>query len=118
MEATGVYWIPLYDILESRGLKVLLVNARHVKNVPGRKSDVADCEWLRDLLMVGLLRGSFRPTPDIFVLRTYVRHRETARRQLLLPVNDNYFCRRRVSKGASPTTWRRSVRVIGRLVAV
>ena len=60
MEATGVYWIPVYDILEARGLEVLLVNARHVKHVPGRKSDVEDCEWLRELHSVGLLRGSFR----------------------------------------------------------
>ena len=62
MEATGVYWIPIYDLLEARGLEVLLVNARHIKHVPGRKSDVSDCEWLRDLHSVGLLRGSFRPT--------------------------------------------------------
>ena len=60
MEATGVYWIPVYDILEARGLEVLLVNARHVKHVPGRKSDVQDCEWLCELHSVGLLRGSFR----------------------------------------------------------
>ena len=67
MEATGVYWIPVYDILEARGLEVLLVNARHVKNVPGRKSDVEDCEWLRELHSVGLLRGSFRPAgPSLF----------------------------------------------------
>jgi len=77
MEATGVYWIPLYEILEARGFQVLLVNARHVKNVPGRKSDVADCEWLRDLHSVGLLRGSFRPTDAIVALRAYLRHRET-----------------------------------------
>jgi transposase len=77
MEATGVYWIPLYEILEARGFTVLLVNARHVKNVPGRKSDVSDCEWLRDLHMVGLLRGSFRPTDGIVALRAYLRHRET-----------------------------------------
>jgi len=77
MEATGVYWIPLYEILEARGLEVVLVNARHVKNVPGRKSDVMDCEWLRELHSVGLLRGSFRPTADIVVLRSYLRHRET-----------------------------------------
>jgi transposase len=77
MEATGVYWIPLYDILEARGFEVLLVNARHVKNVPGRKSDVSDCEWLRDLHSVGLLRGSFRPTDAIVALRAYLRHRET-----------------------------------------
>jgi transposase len=77
MEATGVYWIPLYEILEARGVRVLLVNARHVKHVPGRKSDVSDCEWLRDLHIVGLLRGSFRPTAGIVALRTYLRHRET-----------------------------------------
>jgi transposase len=83
MEATGVYWIPIYEILESRGLDVLLVNARHVKNVPGRKSDVSDvsdvsdCEWLQELHSVGLLRGSFRPAAEIAALRSYVRHRET-----------------------------------------
>jgi transposase len=77
MEATGVYWIPLFELLEGRGFTVLLVNARHVKNVPGRKSDVSDCEWLRDLLMVGLLRGSFRPVDAIVALRAYLRHRET-----------------------------------------
>jgi transposase len=77
MEATGVYWIPIYDILEARGLDVLLVNARHIKHVPGRKSDVSDCEWLRDLHSVGLLRGSFRPTEGIVALRTYLRHRHS-----------------------------------------
>jgi len=77
MEATGVYWIALYEILEARGFEVLLVNARHVKNVPGRKSDVSDCEWLRELHSVGLLRGSFRPADGIVALRGYLRHRET-----------------------------------------
>ena len=77
MEATGVYWIPIYEILDARGFTVLLVNAHHVKNVPGRKSDVSDCEWLRDLHIVGLLRGSFRPTDDIVALRAYLRHRDT-----------------------------------------
>lgn len=77
MEATGVYWIPIYEILEARGLTVLLVNARHIKHVPGRKSDVSDCEWLRDLHSVGLLRGSFRPTEGIVALRAYVRHRQS-----------------------------------------
>jgi len=77
MEATGVYWIPLFEILETRGFTVLLVNARHVKNVPGRKRDVSDCEWLRDLHIVGLLRGSFRPTDGIVTLRAYLRHRQT-----------------------------------------
>ncbi len=77
MESTGVYWIALYEILEARGFQVLLVNARHVKNVPGRKSDVSDCEWLRELHSVGLLRGSFRPEAAITALRGYLRHRET-----------------------------------------
>jgi transposase len=77
MEATGVYWIPIYEILEARGFEVLLVNARHLKNVPGRKSDVSDCEWIRELHSVGLLRGSFRPTDAIVALRAYLRHRQT-----------------------------------------
>jgi len=77
MEATGVYWIPLYEILETRGFEVLPVNARHVKNVPGRKSDVLDCEWLRELHSVGLLRGSFRPADGVVALRAYLRHRDT-----------------------------------------
>lgn len=77
MESTGVFWIPVYEILEARGLTVLLVNARHARNVPGRKSDVSDAEWLRDLHIVGLLRGSFRPTAAIVTLRTYLRHRHT-----------------------------------------
>jgi transposase len=77
MEATGVYWIPVFEILEARGFQVILVNARHVKNVPGRKSDVSDCEWLRDLHILGLLRGSFRPADAIVALRAYLRHRAT-----------------------------------------
>ena len=77
MESTGVYWIPLLKILEARGLDVVLVNARHVKNVPGRKSDVVDCQWLQQLQSVGLLRGSFRPTAAIAALRASLRHRET-----------------------------------------
>ena len=77
MEATGVYWIPLFEILEARGFAVILTNAHHVKNVAGRKSDVVDCEWLRELHSVGLLRGSFRPAEAITALRGYVRHRDT-----------------------------------------
>jgi hypothetical protein len=76
MESTGVYWIPIYEILEERGLDVVLVNARHVKNVPGRKSDVLDCQWIQELHSVGLLSGSFRPAAEIAALRTYLRHRE------------------------------------------
>ena len=72
MEATGVYWIPIYDILEQRGFKVVLVNARHVKNVPGRKTDVVDCQWIQELHEVGLLRGSFRPSAEIVSRRAYL----------------------------------------------
>lgn len=77
MEATGVYWIPIYEMLEADGFEVLLVNAHHLKSVPGRKSDVSDCEWLRELHSVGLLRGSFRPPDAIVALRGYLRHRQT-----------------------------------------
>ena len=76
MESTGVYWIPVLQILESRGFEVVLVNAHHVKNVPGRKSDVADCEWLRYLHSVGLLRGSFRPVDRVCAVRALLRHRD------------------------------------------
>lgn len=77
MESTGVYWIPIYEILEERGLEVLLVNARHIKNVPGHKSDVLDCQWIQQLHSYGLLRGSFRPDQIICKLRSYMRQRET-----------------------------------------
>jgi transposase len=76
MEATGVYWIPLYQLLEDAGLKVCLVNARHVKNVPGRKSDVRDCQWLQYLHSVGLLLGSFRPPQVICATRSIYRYRQ------------------------------------------
>lgn len=81
MESTGVYWIPLYQILADEGFEVLLVNAHHFKNVPGRKSDVSDCEWLQYLLSVGLLRGSFRPSPEICALRSLARHRDNLIKQ-------------------------------------
>jgi len=77
MESTGVYWIPVFEILESRGLEVKLVNARHVKNVPGRKSDVLDCQWLCQLHTYGLLHGAFRPADEVCTLRAYVRQRST-----------------------------------------
>lgn len=75
MESTGVYWIPIYEVLEARGLEVYLVNARHLKHVPGRKSDVQDCQWLQQLHSYGLLTASFRPAEDMRVLRAYVRQR-------------------------------------------
>ena len=76
MESTGVYWVPLFQILERHGFEVFLVNARHVKNVPGRKTDVLDCQWLQQLHSFGLLAASFRPEDDICVLRSYWRHRD------------------------------------------
>jgi transposase len=75
MESTGVYWIPLYQVLEERGFEVYLVNARHYKNVPGRKTDVCDSAWLQYLHAVGLLQGSFRPAQEICAFRTVLRHR-------------------------------------------
>ena len=77
MESTGVYWIPLFQILEARGFTVFLVNARHVKNVPGRKSDVSDCQWLQYLHSVGLLSGSFRPEQAVCTVRSILRHRDS-----------------------------------------
>jgi transposase len=77
MESTGVFWIPLFQILEERGMRVCLVNARHVKNVPGRKTDVSDCQWLQYLHSVGLLRASHRPPQHICALRSIWRHRES-----------------------------------------
>lgn len=75
MESTGVYWIPSYEMLEEAGFEVLLVNARFFKSVPGRKSDVQDCQWIQQLHSYGLLRGSFRPSNDVVELRSYVRQR-------------------------------------------
>lgn len=75
MESTGVYWIPLFELLEQRGFDVLLVDARHVKHVPGRKTDVLDCQWLQQLHTFGLLRGAFRPNDQVCVLRSYLRQR-------------------------------------------
>jgi transposase len=77
IESTGVYWIPLFQILEKRGFEVCLVNARYYQNVPGRRTDVSDCQWLRQLHSVGLLRASFRPADQVCALRSLVRHRET-----------------------------------------
>ena len=76
MESTSVYWIPVFEILEAYGFEVLLVNARTVKHVPGRKTDVNDAQWLQQLHQHGLLRGSFRPRDEVVQLRAYLRHRE------------------------------------------
>jgi transposase len=75
MESTGVYWIPLFQKLAAAGLEVVLVNARHLKQVPGRKTDLKDCQWIQRLHSYGLLNGSFRPGDAICRLRTFLRHR-------------------------------------------
>jgi transposase len=76
IESTGVYWIPLYEILEEHGLKVRVVDPRRLAQVPGRKSDVIDCQWIQQLHSFGLLAGAFRPVDQIVVLRSYMRQRE------------------------------------------
>jgi transposase len=77
LESTGVYWVPVVQVLESHGLETVLVDAQRVKTVPGRKSDVQDCQWLQRLHTYGLLAGAFRPAREIVVLRAYWRHRAT-----------------------------------------
>lgn len=76
LESTGVYWIALFEVLEQRGLKVWLVDARQMKYVPGRKSDVQDCQWLQRLMSFGLLRAAWRPGAEVCTVRAVVRHRE------------------------------------------
>ena len=76
LESTGVYWIAVFEVLEQRGLKVFLVDARQMKYVPGRKSDVQDCQWLQKLMSLGLLRAAFRPDVEVCVVRAVARQRE------------------------------------------
>jgi len=76
MESTGVYWIPLYEILDRRGLKPCVVNARHMKNVPGRRTDWHECQWIQFLHSVGLLRAAFRPEDQVCAVRAILRHRQ------------------------------------------
>jgi len=80
IESTGVYWIPLFQTLEKAGLEVGLVNAQHVKHVPGRRSDGIDRQWLQYLHSVGLPRASFRPEDRVCVIRSLLRHRDSLRR--------------------------------------
>jgi transposase len=76
MESTGVYWIPVFEILDHRGLEVIVVNARDAKHVPGRKTDISDAQWLQRLHEYGLLRASFRLKGEVAVMRAYLRQRE------------------------------------------
>jgi transposase len=92
MEATGVYWVPLYDILESLEFKAVLVDAKSVKNVPGRKSDVVDAQWIQTLYSNGLLRAAFRPPRNRLKLRTFVRHRMTL-------IKNKQYALNRIEKG-------------------
>jgi transposase len=91
MQSTGVYWIAVYDILEQAGLEVYLVNARETKNLPGRKSDVQESQWLMKLHTYGLLRNSFRPSQEIRRMRTYWRQRN----DLVRAAGTSNGCRRR-----------------------
>jgi hypothetical protein len=75
MESTGVYWIPLYDVLETHGVRPCLVDAHGMKNVPGRRTDWHECQWLQFLHSVGLLRAAFRPDGDVCAVRSLMRHR-------------------------------------------
>lgn len=87
MESTGVYWVILYSVLEEAGIEVYLVNGRDVKNLPGRKSDVKDCQWLRQLHCYGLLRKSFIPQSEIRIVRSYLRLRQDHIRAAATQVN-------------------------------
>jgi len=75
MQSTGVYWMPVFEILQQRGMEVYLVNARHTKNLPGRKSDIVECQWLLKLHTFGLLNNSFQPSDAVRAMRTLWRHR-------------------------------------------
>lgn len=81
LESTGVYWIPIYEVLEQHGLKVWLIDARQIKYVPGRKSDVQDCQWIQKLMSLGLLRAAWRPAAQVCVLRAVARQREVVIRE-------------------------------------
>jgi hypothetical protein len=87
LESTGVYWIPVYEVLEQRGLKVWLVDARQLKYVPGRKSDVQDCQWLQKLMSFGLLRAAWRPDGEVCVVRAVARQREVLLRPAQIHTN-------------------------------
>ena len=109
MESTGVYWIPAFEILQTRGLEVVLVNARDAKTVPGRKTDVNDAQWLQQLHQYGLLHGSFHPSRGVAALRAYLRHRECVFRSKLDTDPDDLARYRDVRCKASPETIREAL---------
>lgn len=98
MESTGVYWKPVFNII-GEDFELLLVNARHIKNVPGRKTDVQDCEWICKLLRAGLLKGSFIPREDIRELRSLTRYQKQLQHQIQNEKNRVHkFCRKPISR--------------------
>jgi transposase len=104
MESTGVYWIPIFQILESRGFEVFLVNAHYLKSVPGRKSDVSDCQWIQYLHFVGLLQGSFRPPDKICAVRTLWRRcRGSTTNQILGHAGDSDSTSKSLAESIRPT---------------
>ena len=105
LESTGVYWIPVYEVLEQRGLTVWLVDARQMKYVPGRKSDVQDCQWLQKLMSLGFVRAAFRPGPEVCVVRAVARQRET-----LLAEQASWVQRRSRRHPTTNWHWRASAR--------
>jgi transposase len=121
MESTGMYWIPLYQILETRDIEVRLVNARHVKHVPGRKSDVSDCQWIQFLHSVGLLRGSFRPPQEICAIRSLTRHRESLLSQAADQIRHMHKCldqmNLQIHHVISDLTGATGIAIIGAIVA-
>jgi transposase len=134
LESTGIYWISLYEILEQYGFEVRVVNARHVKHVPGRsKTDVLDCQWIQKLHSFGLLNGSFRPEAQIRKLRTYMRlrdnlvvegtqaihHMQKALFEMnvqLSNVRERHYGRKRFAYYRSNPGWRTESRAVGLLV--
>jgi transposase len=121
MESTGVYWIPPFQILESHGFEVKLVNARHVANVSGRKTDVSDCQWIQTLHTYGLLAGSFRPDNEMCVLRSYYRHRDnlvkSASSQILLMQKSLIQMNLQIHKVISDITGATGMRIIRAILA-
>src|SRR3972149_2149330 len=115
MESTGVYWIPVYDILAQAGIDVILVNAYYLKTVPGRKTDVKDCQWIQQLHAYGLLRGSFRPDDEGVMLRGYVRQRsrlfELASQQVQLMHKSLVQMNLQLNHVVSPSSTFRSMRI-------
>jgi transposase len=134
LESTGIYWISLYEVLEQYGFEVRVVNARHVKNVPGRsKSDVLDCQWIRKLHSFGLLNGSFRPDQQVRKLRTYMRLKDNLvvegtqaihhMQKALFEMNvqlqqrhQRYYRRKRLAYYRGDPGWRTRSRAVGSLL--